>query len=158
MERCSRVPFDPTLVGTPETPAKAGDPSGFTFDLSIPQTNAPRNIAQSDLRTAEVTLPEGVRVSPSAAHGLGACTPAQIGLGSDAEPLCPESSKIGSVTVDTPLLPDPLTGNVFLASPHDNPFDSLLAMYLVVRGPGVVVKLVRPGQKRSGDRSVENDV
>jgi uncharacterized repeat protein (TIGR01451 family) len=140
-EGCERVPFDPTLVGTPDPPAKTGAPSGFTFDLSIPQTDVPSAIAQSDLRTAVVTLPEGVRVSPSSAHGLGACTPAQVGLGNESEPACPDSSRIGSVTVETPLLPDPLTGSVFLASPHENPFGSLLAVYLVVRGPGVTIKL-----------------
>jgi len=138
---CERVPFDPTLVGTPDPPAKSGSPSGFTFDLSIPQTNVPSAIGQSDLRKAVVTLPEGVRVSPSSAHGLGACAPAQVGLGSESEAACPDNSRIGSVVVDTPLLPDPLTGSVFLASPHDNPFGSLLAIYLVVHGPGVTIKL-----------------
>jgi uncharacterized repeat protein (TIGR01451 family) len=140
-EGCDKVPFDPTLAGTPATPAKTASPSGFSFDLSIPQADDPAVLAQSDLRTAVVTLPQGVRVSPSSAHGLGACSSAQIALGSDSEPSCPDSSKVGSVTIDTPLLPDPLTGDVFLAAPHDNPFDSLLAIYIVARGPGVLVKL-----------------
>jgi uncharacterized repeat protein (TIGR01451 family) len=140
-EGCAKVPFDPALSGSPAAPAKTASPSGFAFDLSIPQTNDPAVLAQSDLRTAVVTLPTGVRVSPSSAHGLAACSSAQIALRSDAEPSCPQSSKVGSVTIDTPLLPDPLTGDVFLAAPHDNPFDSLLAIYIVAHGPGVVVKL-----------------
>ena len=46
--------------------------------------------------------------------------------------------------VDTPLLATPLTGSVFLAQQTDNPFGSLLALYIVAQGDGVLVKL--PGQ------------
>lgn len=137
---CDRVPFDPRLEATPLT-TKAGAPSGFQFDLSIPQTDDPDVIAQSDLRQAKVTLPMGVRVSPSSANGLGACSPAEIDLNGSSAPNCPQSSKIGSLTIDTPVLDDPLRGSVFLARQRDNPFGSLLSIYLVAEGPGVVVKL-----------------
>ena len=140
---CAAVPFDPTVSASPAT-LKTVEPSGFSFDLSLPQNDDPTAIGEADLRKAVVTLPAGVRVSPSSADGLGACSPAEIDLHSAAEPTCPDSSKIGSLTVDTPLLDDPLQGGVYLATPHDNPFDSLLAVYLVVRGPGIVVKL--PGK------------
>jgi hypothetical protein len=139
---CSRVPFDPTLAGTPATPAKTASPSGFSFDLSLPQTDDPDvAIGESDLKRAEVTLPEGVRVSPSSASGLEACSPAEIGLHSTGPARCPDGSKVGEVTVETPLLDDPLSGAVYLAKQNDNPFGSLLAIYIVANGPGVVVKL-----------------
>jgi hypothetical protein len=138
---CAAVPFDPKLTGTPAPPAKTASPSGFSFDLSLPQTNDPNAIGQGDLKRAVVTLPAGVRVSPSSAHGLAACSSGDIALRSDAESSCPEASKVGSVTIDTPLLRDPLKGSVYLAAPHDNPFDSLLAIYIVANGPGTVVKL-----------------
>ncbi len=80
-------------------------------------------------------------MSPSSADGLGACTPAQIGLGDDREPTCPDSAKIGTVKVDTPLLAEPLDGSIYLASPRDNPFGSLVALYVVAKGSGVLVKL-----------------
>jgi hypothetical protein len=56
---------------------------------------------------------------------------------------CPNAAKVGTVRVDTPVLDHPLTGDVFLASPHDNPYDSLLATYLAVADPasGIVLKL-----------------
>ncbi len=60
---------------------------------------------------------------------------------------CPDSSKIGSVRVDSPALVDhPLFGNVYLADPGQNPFDSLLAVYLTVEdaASGTIVKL--PGR------------
>jgi len=77
---------------------------------------------------------------------LQACSPAQIALGSAAEPTCPNASKVASVELTTPLLPGTLTGSVFLATQNDNPFHTLLAGYIVVDDPttGVVIKV--PGR------------
>jgi hypothetical protein len=61
-----------------------------------------------------------------------------------APPTCPDSSKIGTVRIDSPALLDhPLLGDVFLASPDHNPFGSLLAIYVAVVDPatGIVLKL-----------------
>ena len=139
---CDQVPFDPSFTAKPETPSSPGT-SGWTFDLTIPQDDIanPDTIAQGALKQASVTLPEGVRVSPAAADGLGACSPSQIALHSASDPTCPSSSKIGSMTIDTPLLDQALDGAIYLAKPFDNPSGSLLAVYLVAKGPGVVVKL-----------------
>jgi hypothetical protein len=153
---CEKVPFDPTLDARPIGQARASTPTPFQFDLKLPQSSDPNVIAEGDLRTAVVTLPQGVHVSPSSANGLDACTPAQIGLlgtgfpepntirFSTADPTCPDASKLGTVKIDTPLLPDPLTGSVYLASPNNNPFNTLLAIYLVAQGDGITIKL--PGK------------
>jgi uncharacterized repeat protein (TIGR01451 family) len=138
---CEHVPFTPELNGTPAAPARSASPSGFSFNLTVPQVEDPTTIGQSDLRKAVVTLPEGVRVNPSSAQGLGACSEAQIKLHEEGSPSCPGNSKVGTVRIDTPLLSQPLTGSVYLASPNANEFGSLLALYLVVEGSGVVVKL-----------------
>ncbi len=61
-----------------------------------------------------------------------------------APPTCPDSSKIGTVRIDSPAVLDhPLFGDVFLASPERNPFGSLLAIYVSVVDPatGIVLKL-----------------
>jgi hypothetical protein len=138
---CDKVPFDPALKVTPDAPARAGTPSAFAFDLTSPQNDDPAVIGESDLRTAVVTLPVGMRVSPSSADGLQACAPAQIGLHTTADPTCPDASKIGTMRIDTPLLQQPLTGSIYLAKQKDNPFGTLLAVYLVAQGSGVTVKL-----------------
>jgi hypothetical protein len=137
---CDAVPFQPGLSVTPDS-HEAGVPSGYVFELTLPQSSEPAPIGQGDVRRAVVQLPEGVRVNPAAADGLAGCTPAQIGLRSSEEASCPDGSRVGSVSIVTPLLDAPLTGSIYLAGPHDNPFDSLLAVYLVARGPGLIVKL-----------------
>jgi hypothetical protein len=141
---CDLVPFHPDLRAAPSGLAMRDRPAGYSFDLTLPQSDDPGAIGQSDLKKAVVTLPEGVRVSPSSADGLGACSASEIRLKSSDAPTCPNSSKIGEVTVETPLLDEPLTGSVYLATPHENPFHSLIAVYMVAKGPGVIVKL--PGK------------
>lgn len=138
---CDQVPFHPTLSGQPDSGSTPASPAGFSFDLSLPQPNDPAGLGEGDLKTAVVTLPAGMSVSPSSANGLTACSSTQIALGSAAEPTCPDTSKIGTVEVRTPLLPNPLDGYVYLAAQGDNPFGSLLAIYIVAHGPGFVLKL-----------------
>ncbi len=60
-----------------------------------------------------------------------------------AEPECPEASKIGSLELQTPLIPNTLTGALYLARQEENPFKTLLAAYVVVNDPvtGVLVKI-----------------
>lgn len=140
---CERVPFDPSVSARPGTD-KANALSSWSFDVGLKQNENPIGLAQSDLRKAVVTLPAGVRVSPSSANGLRACTQTQIALHSTADPTCPDASKIGTMTIDTPLLDLPLSGSVYLAAQNDNPFGSLLAIYLVTKGRGVIIKL--PGK------------
>jgi hypothetical protein len=140
---CDKVPFTPSIEVHPTTSAPSS-PTGLEVTLSIPQDAAPDAISQADLRKAVVTLPEGMTINPSIADGVSSCTPAQIELHGTSDPTCPESSKIGAVTVDTPLLEQPLTGAVYLAAQNANPFNTNFAMYLVVKGSGVIVKL--PGR------------
>lgn len=142
-EGCDELPFAPAITVQPTNP-KPDSPSGYEIELTLPQSDEPNGLSTSHLRKAVVVLPEGVSVNPSSAHGLGACSSTQIALGSSAEPTCPDSSKIGTVEVDTPLLDNPLTGSVYVAKQTDNPFNSLLAIYIVASGSGVTIKL--PGK------------
>ncbi|HEX5984709.1 MAG TPA: hypothetical protein VFY69_10925, partial [Solirubrobacterales bacterium] len=63
-------------------------------------------------------------------------------LGFDSEaPDCPESSKVATGEIVTPVLDTPLKASVYMASQGDNPFSSLFAGYLVARGQGVMLKV-----------------
>ncbi len=139
---CEKLSFEPELKARPTTNA-ADSPSGLEVDLHIPQNQDVEGTATAQLKQAVVTLPPGLVVNPSSANGLGACSPAQIGLGDNNPNSCPDSSKLGTVSAQTPILDHPLPGNLYLASPHENPFGSLLALYLVVESPddGLVIKL-----------------
>lgn len=139
---CSKLDFSPSITVRPDTTVADG-PSGLRVDLHVPQNEAYTGLAEANLKSAVVTLPPGQVVNPAAANGLQACSPAQIGLSGSGPARCPDGSKIGSVEVDTPLLDHALPGGVYLATQTDNPFGSLLAIYVVVDDPqtGVVVKL-----------------
>jgi hypothetical protein len=154
---CNQVEFDPTIEGRPTTNV-ADAPSGLEFNLHIPQQGLkdPEGLASADLKDSTVVLPEGMVVNPSSATGLGACSATQIGLRTaiGASPAhftgkparCPAVSKLGEVEVSTPLLDKPLKGSVYLAKQFDNPFNSLLALYIAIDDPetGIVAKL--PGK------------
>jgi hypothetical protein len=139
-QRCSTLSFEPEVTVEPSQPA-AGGPTGLDVGITVPQSDLPDGRATAHVRDVKVVLPEGMKVSPSAADGLAACSPAEFGYETDSPITCPETSKIGSMSVESPLLQGPMKGSVYLAKQNDNPFGSLLAMYLVVRGEGVTVKL-----------------
>ena len=145
---CREVRFEPTLRARPTT-SLADSPTGLEVDLKVPQTDSLEQPATAHLRDAVVTLPQGISVNASSANGLAGCKLSQIGIdpatgAPDESPVsCPAASRIGSVEVDTPLLDHALPGSVYVATPHDNPFDSLLAIYVVLEDPtsGVLAKL-----------------
>jgi uncharacterized repeat protein (TIGR01451 family) len=158
---CDAVPFAPSFQAAASS-NEADSPSGLDVAVSMPQQglSEPGKVSEADLKKVVVRLPEGVTVNPAAANGQGACSPAQVGLGSEAAPECPDDSKIGTVQLESPLLGkhdsegeplidsgghpvlETLNGSIYLATPFDNPFGSLLALYLVVEDAerGVVVK------------------
>jgi hypothetical protein len=102
-------------------------------------------LAQSSIRKAVVTLPEGMTANPALAEGLNVCSEADLAretLAAAPGAGCPEASKIGTVEVETPLLEEPVDGSLFVAKPYENPFGSLLALYIVVKNPklGIIIK------------------
>ncbi|HEX3240538.1 MAG TPA: hypothetical protein VHR18_10445 [Solirubrobacterales bacterium] len=143
VEGCERLPFNPSAVAR-STSREADAPSGLSVDIHVPQPQDPYGFATAHVRKVRLTLPKGMAVSPSSATGLQGCSLAQIGIGTNDAPTCPEPSKLGTVELDTPLLEDPLIGDVILAKQSENPFNSLLALYIAAKGPGFYLKL--PGR------------
>jgi hypothetical protein len=169
MQGCEALPFSPSLEAAAEAHSAAA-PTGLAIRVHLPQTSTlsedPQALAEADVKDTTITLPEGVQLDPSAANGLQACSEQQIGyrgMGengaqhfTDAEPSCPGAAKVALVHIKTPLLPRELEGALYLATPAPNgagepghnPFDSLVALYLVAedKQAGVLVKLAGKGE------------
>ncbi len=139
---CDALDFSPTMGVRPES-RTADAPSGFAVDLSLPQNENPDGLAEASVRRAVVTLPPGVSINPAAADGLGVCLPREIQLGDPTEPRCPDSSRIGSVAIESPSIAEPLRGQVYLAAPHENPFGSTFAAYLTAEWGDILVKFAQ---------------
>jgi hypothetical protein len=137
---CNAVPFDPS-VNVQAGSQSSDSPTSMSVDVDLPQPQNPTGITESNLKKAVVSLPAGTSINPAAADGLAGCTEAQFGVGNSDDPQCPDASKIGNIQIDSPLQPDPLQGSIYQATPNQNPFGSLLAIYLVGQGGGVTVKL-----------------
>jgi len=149
IEGCDDLDF-PTGSSFQLTSNEADSPSGLEAVLTMDQSNLkqPTQTAPAALRRAQVTLPEGVAINPSSADGLSGCSEEQFGLLSEnplrfraTPPGCPESSKIGTVEIRSPVLDDALEGWLYVASQFDNPFGSFLAGYLYAEGGGATIKL-----------------
>jgi hypothetical protein len=116
---CESVEFNPTINVAPQGGA-VDSPEATTVNVGIPWS-ATDEIANSYLKTAKVTLPEGMGLNPASANGLVACTDAQFHYLENAAIECPAASKIGTVEVQTPSLPaDSLTGDVYVGQPKSN--------------------------------------
>jgi uncharacterized repeat protein (TIGR01451 family) len=149
MTGCNALSFAPELLSKPTT-EEADTPSGMELEMKFPQTENPDVSATAEMRNATVKFPPGFTLDPSSGDGLAACSEAQIGwLGgtlknfNGVEPECPEASKIGSLEVTTPLIPRKLTGEMYLANQNENPYGSVIGLYVVVQDPitGVLIKL-----------------
>ncbi|HET7590464.1 MAG TPA: hypothetical protein VFK14_09850 [Solirubrobacterales bacterium] len=157
---CDKLHFEPEFSFQPNAGGNAQTTSGATAHLHIDQAGLiePDELAPPQLKRSVVTLPQGLTLNPASADGLQACTTQQMGLltteGAMPNPIrfdeapvtCPDASKIGTAEIETPLLEETLQGTVYLAAQDENPFHSLLALYLVVDDAktGIVVKL--PGK------------
>jgi hypothetical protein len=144
LKGCNQLPFTPTIHAEPTSNA-ATSPTGFNFDLYLKDegfTNS-EGRAESELKKAVVTLPQGFTTNPSVAEGLKACSRAEYNA-TTLQPGsgCTEESKIGLVEVESPAVRQTVKGSLFVAKQRENPNDNLLTLYMVLRNPelGVLAK------------------
>jgi hypothetical protein len=110
--------------------------------------------------TGELEGEPGVSAPTFTPYRPGSVDAKTNGYGEPLEPgvdFCPDAAKVATVKIETPLLPNPLEGAVYLASPQnfhvfpaENPFGTHVAMYIVAEDPvsGSLVKL--PGRVELG--------
>jgi hypothetical protein len=118
-KECATVPYEPAVEVEPNT-AATNSPAGAAVGITVPHL-LPDFIAgegeqdSSTTKAAQVTLPAGMGINPSAANGLKICSDAQFHKGSKAPVECPPESKVGTVTIESPPLPEGnLEGNVYV--------------------------------------------
>lgn len=157
LEGCDALEFRPRAVALLSNP-RASSPTAYTFDIEVDTGGIVKpecapgegggifGCAPPPVRKAVVTLPEGVTINPSVGAGLGVCTPAQYSAETPSSAFgagCPSQSKIGDFSVKSPIVTGPIEGNVYLAAPYQNPFGSLVAVYLVAKSiqRGILVKV-----------------
>jgi hypothetical protein len=104
-QNCDALPFAPKLTSKLGADGETGKGKHPPLQVKIAQADG--EAAQA--RTV-VTLPENIGVDLKNLGGL--CTDAQL-----QSSTCPANSKIGTVTADTPLLPQQLSGGVYLVTP-----------------------------------------
>jgi len=146
---CAAVPFSPTLEFDPGS-LEADSPSAPTVTLRLRVENPSRGggrIAESHLRSAEVTLPEGLGLNPAAAPKLATCSDAQFHKGERVvENQCPAGSALGSAEIRSPVLATPLLGNVYLGEQKsaDPASGEEFRLLVEAKAPerGVVVRLI----------------
>jgi uncharacterized repeat protein (TIGR01451 family) len=139
MSGCDTLEFNPSASVAPDT-TKADTPAGLTTEVKVPEpglTN-PEGFSAADIQNTRVTLPAGVAINPGQAAGLVACQPPQAAVGVEGPVTCPAASKVGTVQIETPLLPDRLEGSVYIlpANPPN------LQLLIAASADGVLIKLV----------------
>jgi hypothetical protein len=146
---CELLQFDPQLTLTPTNTAPYG-PTGLDATLTMPQDVGQLGLSDADLRTAVVTLPEGLAINASSADGLKACSDADLKLGQEGPSSCPDGAKIGTVTLTTPLLDHPLGGSIQLRtqSSDDPASGEMFRIAIEVRSDDDGIHLKLPGAVR----------
>jgi uncharacterized repeat protein (TIGR01451 family) len=143
---CDKPRFEPDVEIVP-TGHQANSPTGLDVHIKVAQNDNPNALATPPVKRTTVRLPEGMTFSPSFADGLQACSLAQMKLGTNEAVQCPDASRIGEVSLHTPLLPKSAEGSMYLAAQGNNPFGSLFGLYLVLHDTeerGALIKI--PGK------------
>ncbi len=127
---CAGMRFSPKFSVSTTGQASKANGASLTAKLTYPYAAA----GAVNLTRVKVELPKQL---PSRLTTLQkACTSAQF----DANPAgCPGASIIGHASVNTPLLPVPLTGPAYFVSHGGEAFPSLI---MVLQGYGITVDLV----------------
>jgi hypothetical protein len=114
--------------------AENDQPDELATEFSLPSHPKPTEIESGQVKTATVTLPEGLTLNPAAAAGLEDCTATEAHIHSEVFGVsCPSSSEIGTDTLNVPGLPEgSLTGKVYLGGPETGP----------ITGPPYIVYVV----------------
>jgi hypothetical protein len=112
---CEQQSFKPVLNAA-LTNVSADSPSGIDMELKAAQFLG-QGAMPSPIRTAVVTLPEGLSINPDAADGQTSCSDDQANFDIEGRAECPDTAKIGTFEIGTPALDEPLRGDLYIGEP-----------------------------------------
>ncbi len=141
---CDTIKFEPEAELQP-TNHEADTPTGLGVEMKMPIDGVLSNtgVSQANLDTVTVSFPKGMSINAASADGLNACSLAQVKLRSNAADECPESSRVGQIEIETPLIRETLRGSIYVAKQNENPFNATIGLYMVFssKRDGVTVKI-----------------
>jgi hypothetical protein len=116
-KNCGSIPYDPGLAVAPGT-EEANAPAAAQVTVTVPHIQSEKGQDDSTTKEAQVTLPPGMGINPSAAaapNDLKTCENGQFPLHSTASIACPSESRIGTATIAAAAIPEGnLEGDVYL--------------------------------------------
>jgi hypothetical protein len=130
---CGNAPYNPGLEAS-VTDNRAGKPTGLNLAYTFQDSS-------SSTKKIFTKLPPEMNINPGvgsyAQYGEMTCDPADIEAGGSA---CPEASRVGTVKLDTPLLPTQRTGYVYLETPGNTAAERYrIGVYVDLPGSSLVV-------------------
>ena len=147
MENCDSLSFAPVPRGVLSTD-RTTTPTGYDFTLdgnSAPLINPATRASSADQEGG--SLPAG----GDDGEPIGRRRPRDLlgGPVRGGDDLfapgagCPNVSKVGELVVESPIVEGAIEGSMFFATPHENRFGTLLALYLVAKAPerGLLIKV-----------------
>ncbi len=150
-QECQQLTLAPGIDVTSDVD-QPDTPTGAAVELTMASEGLAdkSKFAESHAKDISVTLPPGMTINPSVANGLEACTDEQLAanVGQPGGEACPAASRIGDVSVVSPLLPpaasDPpdsvpeLTGSAYVGQPLD---DDQYRLFVTIEGRKVSIRL-----------------
>jgi hypothetical protein len=138
---CDQLGFNPSLSANPST-TDADSASGLDVALKVPQSDSPNAPSDSEIKAVTVTLPTGFSINPSAADGKTSCSDTadnnEAAFGTEDEAKCPEYSKVGTLSLNSWALPEPIPGGIYLGKPQPG---NKYRIFITADGFGTHVKL-----------------
>jgi hypothetical protein len=134
---CEQLAFNPALTAQPTT-TNADSATGLDVNLRAPQTLSETVPSASELRKTVVTLPPGFSINPNAADGKLSCSDADANFGTRLPAECPETSKVGTIEIDSSALPGELPGAIYIGQPQPG---NKYRLFITGDGFGVHIKL-----------------
>lgn len=134
---CATEPFTASLSAALDTTA-TDRPAQVGVTISTPATDTPRRNA--DVLSSTVVLPQGMTINSALGVGLEACTDAQFAVADRlTAAACPAASRIGTVSLRSPLFAQTFEGPVYFATGTPPVANRL---FVDVPVPGIHLKLV----------------